>query len=118
MQRLIDVAVAETLPITVFAGSRGCVQIHGGPIRNVKPIGPWFNNIIDETFHMHLRLDHIASLWAVRKPTDRGQVTSVEAYSANGSLIVQFFGIQEKGLDAPRWVEVVDALPRLQARVA
>lgn len=62
MQRLIDVTVAETLPITVFAGSRGCVQIHGGPIRNVKPMGPWFNNIIDETFHMHLRLDHIASL--------------------------------------------------------
>ena len=116
-QRLIDVAVAEALPIMVFAGSRGCVQIHGGPIRNVKPMGPWLN-IIDETFHMHLRLDHIASLWAVRKPTDRGQVTSVEAYSANGSLIVQFFGIQEKGLDAPRWVEVVDALPRLQARVA
>jgi putative hemin transport protein len=86
----------------VFAGSRGCVQIHAGTIRNVKPMGPWLN-ILDENFHMHLRLDHIADLWAVRKPTDRGQVTSVEAYDANGSLIVQFFGIQEKGLDAPRW---------------
>lgn len=116
-QRLIDIAVAETLPIMVFAGSRGCVQIHGGPIHNVKPMGPWLN-IIDETFHMHLRLDHIASLWAVRKPTDRGQVTSVEAYGANGSLIVQFFGIQDKGLDAPRWVEIVNALPRQQAKVA
>jgi putative hemin transport protein len=100
--RLIDVAVAEALPIMVFAGSRGCVQIHAGTIRNVKPMGPWLN-ILDENFHMHLRLDHIADLWAVRKPTDRGQVTSVEAYDANGSLIVQFFGIQEKGLDAPRW---------------
>jgi putative hemin transport protein len=114
---LIDVAVAEALPIMVFAGSRGCVQIHGGPIHNVTSSGPWLN-ILDETFHMHLRLDHITRLWAVRKPTDRGQVTSVEAYGANGSLIVQFFGIEKKGLDAPRWVEIVDALPRQQAKVA
>lgn len=111
--QLIDMAVAEVLPIMVFAGSRGVVQIHSGPIRNVKPMGPWLN-VMDETFHMHLRLDHVASLWAVRKPTDQGQVTSVEAYDANGSLIVQFFGIRQKGLDAPRWVEMVEMLPRLQ----
>ncbi|MGD9802083.1 MAG: hemin-degrading factor [Hyphomicrobiaceae bacterium] len=115
--QLVDVAVAESLPIMVFAGSRGCVQIHGGPIKNVKMVGPWLN-VMDENFHMHLRLDHITSLWAVRKPTDLGQVTSVEAYGANGSLIVQFFGIKQKGLDAPRWVEIVEALPRLQAKVA
>lgn len=114
--QLIDVAVAESLPIMVFAGSRGCVQIHGGPIKNVKMVGPWLN-VMDENFHMHLRLDDIASLWAVRKPTDLGQVTSVEAYGASGSLIVQFFGIKQKGLDAPRWVEIVESLPR-QAKVA
>ena len=115
--RLIDVAVAETLPIMVFAGSRGCVQIHGGLIRNVKTTGPWLN-VLDENFHMHLRVDDIASLWAVRKPTDLGQVTSVEAYGANGSLIVQFFGIKQKGLDSSRWVEIVEALPRVQSKVA
>jgi putative hemin transport protein len=52
------------------------------------------------------------------KPTDLGQVTSVEAYDANGSLIVQFFGIQQKGQDAPRWAEIVESLPRQQAKVA
>lgn len=115
--RLTDVAVAEALPIMVFAGSRGCVQIHAGPIRNVETAGPWLN-VLDENFHMHLRLDHITQLWAVRKPTDQGQVTSVEAYGASGSLIVQFFGIRQKGLDAPRWVEIVESLPRLRAEVA
>lgn len=114
---LIGVAVAEALPIMVFVGSRGCVQIHAGPIHNVKPVGPWLN-IMDENFNLHLRLDHIAKLWAVRKPTDLGQVTSVEAYGADGSLIMQFFGIQQKGLDAPRWVEIVESLPRQQAKVA
>ena len=115
--QVLETAVAEALSIMVFAGSRGCVQIHGGPIRNLKPTGPWLN-ILDDNFHLHLRLDHIAQLWAVRKPTDRGRVTSVEAYGANGSLIVQFFGIEGKGLDAPRWAEIVEALPRLEAKVA
>jgi len=105
--QLIDMVVAKALPIMVFAGSRGVVQIHSGPIRNVKPMGPSLN-VMDKTFHMHLRLDHIASLWAVRKPTDQGQITSVEAYDANGSLILQFFGIRQKGLDAPLWVEMVE----------
>jgi len=73
-------------------------------------------NVLDENFHMHLRLDHITSLWVVRKPTDLGQVTSVEAYGANGSLIVQFFGIQQKGLDAPRWIEILEK-PRSFAAV-
>lgn len=116
-QQLIDVAVAEALPIMIFAGSRGCVQIHAGPIHNVKLMSPWLN-IADENFHLHMRLDHVSRLWVVRKPTDRGQVTSVEAYDAKGTLIVQVFGIKEKGLDAPRWVEVVEALPRQHAKVA
>jgi 2-keto-4-pentenoate hydratase/2-oxohepta-3-ene-1,7-dioic acid hydratase in catechol pathway len=46
-----------------------------------KPMGPWIN-ILDETFHMHLRTDHIRELWAVRKPTSDGHVTSLEAYEA------------------------------------
>jgi putative hemin transport protein len=115
--QVLETAVAEALPIMVFAGSRGCVQIYGGAIHNLKPTGPWLN-IMDEGFHLHLRLDHITQLWAVRKPTNRGRVTSVEAYGANGSLIAQFFGIEGKGLDAPRWAEIVEALPRQRAKVA
>lgn len=52
------------------------------------------------------------------KPTDLGKVTSVEAYGANGSLIVQFFGIQQKGLDEPRWTGIVETLLCLQAQDA
>ena len=42
-----------------FVGNRGCIQIHSGPIQDIKPMGPWIN-IFDETFHLHLRLDHVA----------------------------------------------------------
>lgn len=105
-------AVAGTdLPVMAFVSNQGCVQIHSGPITNVKPMGPWLN-VMDETFHLHLRLDHIESVWAVRKPTSDGHVTSVEVYDANRELIIQFFGERQEGVDerAP-WRQVVEQLP-------
>jgi putative hemin transport protein len=58
-------AAQDEIPIMCFVGNRGCLQIHSGPVRNIKPMGPWIN-ILDETFHLHLRLDHVQELWAVR----------------------------------------------------
>lgn len=103
---------AETgLPIMVFIANGGIVQIHSGPIHTIKPMGPWLN-IMDETFHMHLRADHIAETWAVRKPTVDGHVTSVEAYGADGELIIQFFGTRKEGQrELGDWRQLVEALP-------
>ena len=54
---------------------------------------------MDPTFHLHLRQDHIAETWAVRKPTKDGHVTSLEAYNAEGEMIIQFFGKRKEGSD-------------------
>ncbi|MCV0397987.1 MAG: hemin-degrading factor [Rhizobiaceae bacterium] len=105
-------AVETELPIMVLVGSRGCIQIHSGPIVNVKPMGPWLN-VMDPTFHLHLRTDHIAQAWAVRKPTKDGHVTSIEAYDTNGSMIIQFFGKRMEGFaERPVWREIVESLPK------
>lgn len=110
-------SVQEQIPIMCFVGNRGCIQIHSGPIQNVKPMGPWIN-ILDETFHMHLRTDHIAEVWAVRKPTKDGHVTSLEAYGAEGEMIIQFFGKRHEGSgEREDWRHLVESLPRLM-RVA
>ncbi|TXR49655.1 hemin-degrading factor [Phyllobacterium endophyticum] len=112
-----DAAQAQ-LPIMCFVGNRGCIQIHSGPIQNVKPMGPWIN-ILDETFHMHLRTDHIAELWAVRKPTKDGHVTSLEAYGSEGEMIIQFFGKRHEGSgERQDWRQLVEALPRLMREAA
>ncbi|WP_269929623.1 hemin-degrading factor [Aminobacter sp. HY435] len=98
-------------PIMCFVGNHGCIQIHSGPIENVKPMGPWIN-VMDETFHLHLRLDHVAELWAVRKPNTDGHVTSIEAYDANGEMIIQFFGKRKEGQsERDDWRGLVEALP-------
>ncbi len=105
-------AVAGTdLPIMAFVGNHGCIQIHAGPVTHVKPMGPWLN-VMDDTFHLHLRLDHIASVWAVRKPTSDGHVTSVEVYDGNRELIIQFFGKRQEGADERAgWRTAVEQLP-------
>jgi putative hemin transport protein len=105
-------SVAGTdLPVMVFVGNEGCIQIHSDPITKVSPMGPWLN-VMDETFHLHLRLDHVAAAWAVRKPTKDGHVTSVELYDENRELIIQFFGQRHEGVDErSQWRSVVEQLP-------
>lgn len=111
-------AVADGMPIMCFVGSRGCVQIHSGPVYATKPMGPWLN-VLDETFHLHLRLDHIREVWTVRKPTKDGHVTSLEAYGAEGNLIIQFFGQRHEGeVERADWRFLAENLPRLPASTA
>lgn len=115
---MMESAAASRLPIMCFVGNRGCIQIHSGPITTIKPMGPWLN-VMDETFHLHLRTDHIQELWGVRKPTKDGHVTSVEAYDAKGDMIIQFFGKRHEGQDErPQWRALAEALPRSVASSA
>ena len=108
-------AAAGDIPVMCFVGNRGCIQIHSGPVKVIKPMGPWIN-ILDETFHMHLRTDHIRELWAVRKPTSDGHVTSLEAYDAGGNMIIQFFGKRHEGEDERGdWRFLAEHLPRIPA---
>jgi putative hemin transport protein len=81
-------------------------------------MGPWLN-VLDETFHLHLRVDHIREVWAVRKPTRDGHVTSLEAYGADGNLIIQFFGQRHEGeMERADWRFLAENMPRLPASTA
>ena len=52
----------------------------------------------------------------MRKPTADGHVTSIEAYAADRSLIIQFFGKRHEGVDERvEWRALVEGLPVLSA---
>lgn len=113
---LLDNAARDSVAIMCFVANAGCVQIHTGSVSNIQRMGPWLN-IMDPTFHLHLRQDHISEVWAVRKPADNGaekrHVTSVEAYDASGNLVIQFFGKRKEGaVELESWRELAEALPR------
>ncbi len=96
VRRLLDSAALDGVSIMVFVGNPGMIQIHTGPIRRAEPMGCWLN-VLDERFNLHLREDHIAEVWVVRKPTVDGVVTSIEVFDARGDTIVQFFGERKPG---------------------
>jgi putative hemin transport protein len=118
---LATVAVTDALTavagqgtqIMVFTGNRGCIQIHSGPIETLRPMGPW-ENVMDPRFNLHLRGDHVAEVWAVEKPTKRGMAVSLEAFDAQGALILQVFGVGKEGRDhRAAWADIVNSLPDL-----
>ncbi len=118
LEAMFNHAAKDSMPIMCFVGNHGCVQIHSGPVANIKTMGPWIN-VLDETFHLHLRMDHITELWAVRKPTKDGHVTSLEAYDAGKELIIQFFGQRHEGeSERDDWRFLVENLPRVAAQAA
>lgn len=115
---LLDRAAADAVEIMCFVANNGCVQIHTGTVQNIQRMGPWIN-VMDPTFHLHLRQDHVAEVWAVRKPADRGHVTSIEAYDADGNMIIQFFGKRKEGLEElTSWRSLAESLPRADAIAA
>lgn len=101
-----------------FCGNRGCIQIHNGPVKNLRKMGPW-QNILDPGFDMHLRSDHVAEVWAVEKPTQRGPALSLEAFDAEGGLIFQAFPQPKEDNDTrAEWRVIMDGLETLEGAAA
>ncbi|HEX7927103.1 MAG TPA: ChuX/HutX family heme-like substrate-binding protein, partial [bacterium] len=94
--RLLEHAAATGLSIMVFVSSPGVVQIHTGPVKNIKPMGPWIN-VLDPDFNLHLRQDRVAHAWVVRKPTTDRTVTSLELFDKAGETIALIFGERKPG---------------------
>lgn len=112
---LLEQLAGDGMGSMIFVGNMGCIEIHSGPVHTLKPMGPWLN-VLDERFNLHLRADHVAEVWAVDKPTQRGPAISVEAFDAAGSLILQVFGLRaDRGGDPDAWAARVAALPGLAA---
>lgn len=115
LRATLETARERNLPIMVFVGNPGIVQIHTGTVQNLKPMGPWFN-VLDEAFNLHLREDHIDSAWVVLKPTEDGVVTSVELFDKEGGLIATLFGKRKPGEpEDVNWREVVSGLSEKEA---
>lgn len=113
---VLEQAAASELPIMVFVGNPGVIQIHSGPIRTVKAVDDWFN-VLDPDFNLHLHEAGVASTWVVRKPTRDGFVTSVEVYDRDGETIAYLFSKRKPGqVEAESWRTLLGSLPRAVER--
>lgn len=107
---LLEEASAREIPIMVFVGNRGNIQIHTGNVKKIMWHGPWIN-VLDPNFNLHLDTTRIAETWVVRKPTEDGIVTAVEVFNKEGEIIVQFFGKRKPGIpELETWRKLVAEL--------
>ncbi|OJU76884.1 MAG: hemin-degrading factor [Bacteroidetes bacterium 47-18] len=106
-RKVFNLAVERQVPIMVFIGNRGCIQIHTGEVYKLMDAGPWFN-VLDPDFNMHLNETRIASSWLVVKPSRDGLIHAIEVYDAAGELIVQLFGKRKPGIpELESWRAIV-----------
>lgn len=107
---VLENAAAAGIPVMIFAASAGVIQIHTGSVSRLRETGPWYN-VLDPGFSLHLRNDHVASAWVVRKPTREGVVTSLELFDSQDRDILLMFGKRKPGdVEREDWRALVNAL--------
>ncbi len=109
-RKILAVASTSKLPIMIFAGNRGNIQIFQGKVRTIRQMDNWLN-VLDPDFNMHLNEDTIDSAWVVHKNTTDGLVTAVELFDKKGEIVAQFFGLRKPGIpQREEWKELVATL--------
>ncbi|MBN7810090.1 hemin-degrading factor [Algoriphagus sp. H41] len=109
-RKIVEVAAATKLPIMIFAGNKGNIQIHQGKIQTVRQMGDWLN-VLDPDFNMHLNENVVDKAFVVHKNTEDGLVSAVELFDKEGEMVAQFFGLRKPGLpQKAEWKTLVDSL--------
>jgi putative hemin transport protein len=107
---VVEKAAETQLPIMIFAGNKGNIQIHQGKVRTVRQMGDWLN-VLDPDFNMHLNENVVDSAFVVHKNTEDGLVSALELFDKKGEMVAQFFGLRKPGLpQKAEWKALLDSL--------
>jgi putative hemin transport protein len=115
---VLEEASKSKLPIMIFVGNDGIIQIHTGEVEKVIDARGWFN-VMDEKFNLHIDQDKIARAYVVKKPTIDGTVTSLELFNEAGENVALLFGKRKPGIpEKQEWRELInDLLLSLESRL-
>ncbi|MBT2772630.1 heme degradation protein [Halomonas sp. ISL-60] len=115
LETVLQQASQRELPLMLFVASPGCVQIHTGTLPTPQRARGWLN-LFGEQFTLHLDDTAIDQVWQVSKPNRDGGVTSLEAFDAEGSLVLQLYAQRQEGCAERReWRQLLDELGSQEA---
>lgn len=101
------------LPVMIFVGNRGLVQIQSGKVHHVVRARGYLN-ILDskeEGFNLHLQDDALAATWVVRRCIRDGFLTCIEGFDQHRKTVIQIFSLRQEGqAESPVWQEITDGL--------
>ncbi len=117
MRRVFELAKNDLIPLMIFVGNRGAIQIHHGVIHRLVEAKSWFN-ILDPGFNLHLDINHISNIWLVRKPTQDGIITSMELLDDDGQMVAFVFGERTPGQpEMPGWRQLIEGVLEEQGNI-
>ena len=104
---VLEKASETKLPIMIFVGNPGIIQIHTGEVENIVEARGWLN-VLDEKFNLHIKQEEIVAAWIVRKPTVDGIVSSLELFDSKNENVALFFGKRKPGNpESQKWRELL-----------
>lgn len=107
LRKTFNMVVERNIPIMVFVGNKGMIQIHTGEIHKLLDHQEWFN-VLDPEFNLHVREKAIVQSWVVRKPSRDGMVTSLELFDSKGEQLATIFGKRKPGIpELESWRQVI-----------
>ncbi|EWH01804.1 hypothetical protein Q427_12130 [Halomonas sp. BC04] len=108
-------AAEQRLPMMLFVASPGCVQIRTGQLVMPERRGDWLN-LFGHRFTLHLDVMAITHVWRVFKPNRDGGVTSLEAFDAEGELVLQLYAERQEGRpERPTWRRLLEGCQTQEA---
>lgn len=110
IHELLEWARESQTPIMFFVGNGGIHHIYTGTIRMVSPARGWLN-VLDPDFNLHIDPAGIYEVYLVRKPTQEGDIYSVEVFGPNGEEVLWIFGARKPGQTVPEaWLKYIQSL--------
>lgn len=115
LKHVLSLAAQSAVPLMLFVGNPGGIQIYSGTVQRVAPLGPWIN-VLDSTVNLHVFEPWLRAAWLVRKPTRDGTVTSLEFFEEDGTLALQVFGLRKPGTpELAAWREIAEQVAELRS---
>ncbi len=109
-ERALTLAAERGQSIMAFVGNPGIVQIYSGTVHKLMRAGPWFN-VMDDNFNLHANSSAIVACWRVRKPSEDGDIHSIECFDADDELVLTLFGERKPGIpEQAGWRQLLEAL--------
>lgn len=109
-RKVLERTSEDQIPIMIFAGNKGTIQIHQGKVKTIRQLDNWLN-VMDPDFNLHLHEEEVDCAFVVHKNTNEGLVSALELFDKEGEIVAQFFGLRKPGIpQKPEWKDILDNL--------
>ena len=110
INQLIEQIKEQAIACSVLVRNKGVTQIYSGRFHKTAAMGAWMN-VLDPNFNLHILTSAVEDVWVVKKPTQQGLLTSLEAYDKKGRISLEITPINtSEKQDLTEWHQVLEKL--------